>query len=230
MIGHGEVPDGKVNDTENLTSRIRSVRPHSLSVILLARVRWSLGILSASSIQNIQNPFALIARATNGNRQHQAQHSPRPHHVELPPRTDHLRLEHNKASDLLESLNERDVLTRIQALGKSARRTVGFPSAKKETTSHPPDEAGHQDCEEKYDASPQWCRAVEIKDTPAPGSTRTQDCQRRANGSLIDLRIRINEEQHFAARRACACIAHGGDFAMLDSKGAGSHLLCNPGS
>src|SRR6266446_3216098 len=197
MIGHGEVPDGKVNDTENLTSRIRSVRPHSLSVILLARVRWSLGILSASSIQNIQNPFALIARATNGNRQHQAQHSPRPHHVELPPRTEHLRLEHNKASDLLERLNERDVLTRIQALGKSARRTVSFPSAKKETTTRPPDKSGRQDGEEKYDTSPQWCRAVQINDTPATDRTTTEGSKSRADSSFIDLRIRIHEEKHF---------------------------------
>ena len=200
---------------------------------LKIRVRrrwWSLGILSASSIQNIQNPLALVARATNGNREHQAHHLPRPHHVEFPPRTEHLRREHNKASDLLERLNEGDVLTRRQALGKSARRSVGFPSAKQETTSHPPDEAGGQDCEEKYDASPQGSRAVEIKDAPATGSTRTQGCQRRTDCSLIDLRIRIHEEKHLAARGACAGITHSGDLAMLDSNRASAHLLCNPGS
>src|SRR5260370_20154739 len=119
-------------------------------------------------------------------RQHQPHQFPRPNHVELPPRTDHLRLEHNKASDFLESLNERDVFTRIQALGKPSRRTVAFASAKKETTSHPPDEAGRQDCEEKYDPSPQWCRAVEIKDTPATGSTRPQDRHRRATSPFLD--------------------------------------------
>lgn len=75
----------------------------------LGRVGWFIRILGTWSIQNIQHPPALVARATNGYPQHQAQHFPRPHHVELPPRTDHLRLEHNKASDLLESLNERDV-------------------------------------------------------------------------------------------------------------------------
>src|SRR5271154_3800518 len=106
----------------------------------LARLRWSPALLSASSIQKIQHPFALVTRTTNGNRQHQAQHFPWPHHVDLPPRTDHLGLEHNKATDLLERLTERDVFTGIQSFGKSAYRAVRLPSAKEETASHPSDE------------------------------------------------------------------------------------------
>src|SRR5207249_4019639 len=98
-----------------------------------AGLRWFPAFLSSSSVQNIQNPLALVARATDGNRHQQHHHFPWTKHVELSSRSDHHRLRHDKAPDFLESLAERDVFTNIQSLGKSARRAVRLPSAKEET-------------------------------------------------------------------------------------------------
>src|SRR5262249_23237906 len=66
------------------------------------------------------------------------------------------RLEHDKTPGLLEGLTKRDVLTCIQTLGKSARRIVSLPSAKKKTAPCPADETGRDNGEEQQDPSPEW--------------------------------------------------------------------------
>jgi hypothetical protein len=83
---------------------------------ILCSVWRSSGIPGTLAIQNIQNPFALVARAAKRNPEHQPYHLPRPCHFQLPARSDHLWFEHDKTANLFQSLNECDVLTSIQAL------------------------------------------------------------------------------------------------------------------
>src|SRR6185503_19350627 len=114
--------------------------------------------------------------------------------------------------------------------GEPAGGTVGIASAEEETASHPSDEAAEHDSEPMHDASPEWYRTVEFKDASTAVSARAEHRQSSADSPFIDLRIGIHEEEYFTARLSRSSIAHGGDLAMFDPEGAGSHFFGNPRS
>src|SRR5690349_3946046 len=75
------------------------------------------------------------------------------------------------------------------------------------------------------DARPPWNGTVEFEDTTAANRTGANGCERSAYGLLVDLRICVDEEQHFAGGCACASVTHSRNLAVVDLEGARPQLF-----